>query len=117
METVCNCNLDCNQEIQLVYKGSTPIFNFNVCLAMEEVDIANTHIIFTSGPTTIDKTNQDIEVKEGILSCSLTQEETMSFKGTQVNIQILATMASGQKPASVIMTVPVSSTLLGGVAW
>ena len=117
METTCNCNLDCNQELQMVYKGSTPTFNFNVCLATDEVDVTNTHIIFTSGPAIVDKTNQDIEVKEGMLSCSLTQEETMSFKGTQVNIQILATMINGQKLASVIITVPVSSTLLGGDAW
>ena len=115
METVCDFN--CNEELNLIFKGSTPTFNFNVCLETENIDIEHTHIVFASGPTVIDKKGQDIEVKEGILTCSLTQEETLSFKGNQVNIQVLATMQNGYKPASLIMNVPVSSTLLGDVGW
>lgn len=115
METVCDFN--CNEELKLIFKGSTPTLNFNVCLKTGNIDIENTHIVFASGPTVIDKKGQDIEVKEGVLTCSLTQEETLSFKGIQVNIQVLATTQNGYKLASIIMNVPVSSTLLGGVGW
>lgn len=115
METICN--LDCNQELNLIFKGSTPIFNFNVCLETDDIDLENTHIVFTSGPTVIDKFGDDIEINDGMLTCSLTTEDTMSLKANQVNIQVLATMKNGQKPASIIMTVPVSSTLLGGDTW
>lgn len=40
METTCN--LDCNQELNLIYKGSTPIFNFNVCLETDDVELEET---------------------------------------------------------------------------
>lgn len=110
--------MDCNcEELNLIYKGTTPTFNFNVCLDTSLVDLDKTHIVFTSGPTIVDKSGDEIVVSDGVLSCELKQEETLSFKGTEVNIQILVTMNNGQKPASLIMTVPVSSTLKGNEIW
>ena len=111
------CDLDCNKELNVIFKGTTPMFNFSVCLYTSLVDIENTHVIFTSGRTIVDKSGDDIIIGDGIMSCSLTQEETLSFTGSQVNIQILVSMDSGQKPASLIMTIPVSSTLKGDNAW
>lgn len=111
------CGLDCDQELDIVFRGTTPTFNFSVCLDTTLVDLQNTHIVFTSGPTIVDKTGDDIILNDKILSCTLTQDDTMSFKGSQVNIQILVTMTSGQKPASSIMTIPISSTLKGGKIW
>ena len=111
------CDLNCNKELDVIFKGTTPTFNFNVCLDTSLVDIENTHIIFTSGRAIVDKSGNDIIIGDGIMSCSLTQEETLSFTGSQVNIQILVSMDSGQKPASSIMTIPVSSTLKGDVGW
>ena len=112
------CDLDCNTELNVIFKGTTPTFNFNVCLDTSLVDIENTHVIFTSGRVIVDKSGtDDIIIGDGVMSCSLTQEETMSFTGSQVNIQILVSMSNGQKPASLIMTIPVSSTLKGDNAW
>ena len=111
------CDLDCNKELNVIFKGTTPTFNFNVCLDTSLVDIENTHVIFTSGRAIVDKSGNDIIIGDGVMSCSLTQEETLSFTGSQANIQILVSMDSGQKPASSIMTIPVSSTLKGDVGW
>lgn len=111
------CDLNCNKELNIIFKGTTPTFNFSVCLDTSLVDIENTHIVFTSGCAIVDKSGDDIIIGDGIMSCSLTQEETMSFTGSQVNIQILVSMNNGQKPASLIMTIPVSSTLKGNDAW
>ena len=111
------CDLNCNKELNVIFKGTTPTFNFSVCLATSLVDIENTHVIFTSGRAIVDKSGNDIIIGDGIMSCSLTQEETLSFTGSQVNIQILVSMNNGQKPASLIMTIPVSSTLKGDNAW
>ena len=111
------CNMECDKDLELIYKGTTPTFNFNVCLDTTLIDLENTHIVFTSGPTIVDKSGSDITITDKVLSCNLTQEDTMSFKGNQVNIQILVTMTSGQKPASSIMTVPVSATLRGDEPW
>ena len=49
------CDLDCDKEINVIFKGTTPIFNFNVCLDTSLVDVENTHIMFTSGRTIVDK--------------------------------------------------------------
>lgn len=111
------CNMDCDKELDLIYKGTTPTFNFNVCLDTSLVDKENTHVIFTSGSAVVDKHGDDLMIDGKVVTCSLTQEETLSFKGNQANIQILVSMTSGQKPASVIMTIPVSSTLKGDEPW
>ena len=111
------CDLNCNKELDVIFKGTTPTFNFSVCLDTSLVDIENTHIVFTSGRAIVDKRGNDIIIGDGIISCSLTQEETLSFTGSQVNIQILVSINNSQKPASLIMTIPVSSTLKGDNAW
>lgn len=111
MAISCRLTNDCNEELNLIYKGTTPTFNFSVCLDTALLDLANTHIVFTSGSAIVDKSNTDITIADGTMVCSLTQDDTMSFNGGQVNIQILATMNSGQKPASEIISIPVSSTL------
>lgn len=111
------CNMNCDKDLDVIYKGTTPTFNFNVCLDMSLVDKANTHIIFTSGPAVVDKSGDDITIEGENMSCSLTQQDTLSFKGNQANIQILVSMTSGQKPASSIMTIPVSATLRGDEPW
>ena len=110
-------DLNCNKELNIIFKGTTPTFNFDVCLDTSLIDKENTHIVFTSGRGMVDKSGSDIIIYENFMSCSLTQEETMSFTGTQVNIQILVTMKNGEKPASLIMTIPVSSTLKGANVW
>lgn len=112
-----SCNLHCTHNMDLIWRGSTPTFFFNICLDTEIIDYEHTHIVFVSGPTLVDKQGNDIVVNEGQLACTLTQDETMSFKGSQVNIQILATTLNGEKPVSIIMTVPISSTLKGGDVW
>ena len=42
------CNLDCDKELNVIFKGTTPIFNFNVCLDTSLVDVENTHNPVTS---------------------------------------------------------------------
>lgn len=111
------CSLECSNQLDIIYRGSTPIFNFNVCLDTGLVDLANTHIVFTSGEGLVDKSGADITLGEGTMSCALTQDDTMSFTASQVNIQILVTMQSGQKPVSIIETRPVASTLRGDNKW
>lgn len=111
------CDLDCSKDLDIVFRGTTPKFNFNVCLDTDIIDLDNSHIMFTSGSGKVDKSGLDITIEQGALSCSLTQEETMSFTGGQVNIQILITTKNGQKPVSTIWAIPVSSTLRGDDKW
>lgn len=110
-------NLQCNTQQEILYKGTTPTFNFSVCLDTSLLNLEETHIVFTSGTGVIDKTNTDITIGTNLMSCSLLQEDTLSFTGSQVNIQILATMNNGQKVASIIMVMPVRNTLYEGVGW
>lgn len=109
--------LNCNIEQDILYKGTTPTFNFSVCLDTSLLNLTETHIVFTSGSGLVDKSGTEIIVGENSMSCSLLQSDTLSFTGTQVNIQILCTMNNGQKVASVIMTMPISDTLYEGAEW
>ena len=109
--------VDCNVQQEILYKGTTPTFNFSVCLDTTLLNLEETHIVFTSGAGVVDKSNTDITVSTNMMSCSLLQADTLSFTGSIVNIQILGTMSNGQKVASVIMTMPVSDTLYEGVGW
>ena len=110
-------NMQCNTQQEILYKGTTPNYNFSVCLDTSLLNLEEPHIVFTSGSGIVDKTNTDITVSTNLMSCSLLQDDTMSFTGNQVNIQILATMSNGQKVASIIMKMPVANTLYEGTEW
>lgn len=109
--------LQCDVQQEILYKGTTPTFNFSVCLDTSLLNLEETHIVFTSGSGVVDKNNTDITISTNLMSCNLSQNDTLSFTGNQVNIQILATMSNGQKIASIIMTMPIFDTLYEGVEW
>lgn len=115
MAMICRMDCDCNDSVDIIYKGTTPTFTFKLCFDTKLLDIANTHIVFTSGSAKVDKSGDELQTKDALLACELTQDDTMSFNGGQVNIQILATMKNGQKPASEIVAIAVSETLRGDV--
>lgn len=110
-------SVQCSEELDLIYRGSTPEFSFDVCLDTSLVDKDNTHIVFTSGSGVVDKTGDDITYGEGTMSVLLNSDDTLSFTGSQVNIQILITTKNGQKPVSIIWAIPVSNTLRGDDKW
>lgn len=110
-------SINCSNHNNVLFKGTTPIFNFTVELDTTLLNLEETHIVFTSGSGVIDKTNTDITVSTNLMTCNLTQEDTITFTGTQVNIQILGTMSNGQKVASNIMCLPVYDTLIEGDLW
>lgn len=115
---VDTCKPNCDKELNIVFRATTPVFTFNVCLDTTILDLQNTHIVFASGSSTVDKTGNDIVIVNGTtLTCALTQNDTLSFNGDQVNIQILATLINGQKTASFVLAVPVNSTLKGNKSW
>lgn len=106
----------CDKQQNIIFQGTTPTFNFNVDIDTSNLDLANTHIMFTSGAGEVDKYGDDIFKGKQSLSCTLTQDDTMMFKGNTINIQILATFDNGTKAASVIKSIP-TSAVLGGEAW
>ena len=110
-------SLTCETQQNILYKGTTPIFNFTVELDTSLLNLEETHIVFTSGSGVVDKTNTDITIGTNLMTCNLLQEDTLSFTGSRVNIQILGTMNNGQKVASTIMCLPISDTLMEGVGW
>lgn len=110
--------LNCEQQSNVLYRGTTPIFNFNVCVDTTLIDLENTHIIFASGEGIVDKSGVgNIVLGDGTMGVSLSKADTLSFTGTQVNIQILVTMQNGQKPVSDIMVLPVADSLRGDTGW
>lgn len=85
------CNMSRDDELNIIYKGTTPTFNFNVCLDTALVDLANTHVVFTSGPIVIDKSGDDITITGEVIG-----------QGTDVTLKADAktdtfTIATGNK--------------------
>lgn len=115
MAMICEMDCGCHDSVDIVYKGTTPTFTFKLSFDTSVLDIANTHIVFSSGSAKVDKSGDDLQTKNVLLACELTQEDTMSFNGSQVNIQILATTKNGKKPASEIVAIAISETLRGDV--
>lgn len=106
----------CDKQQNIIFQGTTPTFNFNVDIDTGNLDLTNTHIIFTSGSGEVDKFGDDITIGNKLLSCTLSQNDTMMFKGNTINIQILATFGGEVKAASIIRTIP-TSAVLGGESW
>lgn len=107
----------CYSPYDIIYKGTTPTFNFNMkCVDVGTINLAETHIIFVSGTGMIDKVGDDIKITDNTLSCELTQGDTTMFMSNVINIQILVTFKDGAKAASVIKTIP-TSAVLGGDVW
>lgn len=106
----------CDKQQDIIFQGTTPTFNFNVDIDTSNLDLSNTHIMFTSGAGQVDKFGNDITVAENLLSCTLSQNDTMMFNANIINAQILATFSDGSKAASIIRTIP-TSAVLGGDAW
>lgn len=89
-------------------RGTTP----RILIEMEglpETEIKKTILTLSQGPLTIDR---EVKVERGIISCRLTQEETLQLKAySQVKIQVKMLLADGQVLASDIVSRDVEQIL------
>ena len=101
-----------------MHKGITPTITLTL---PETVDLSysnNVYVTFVSGRKKITKTGGDLVIDKNVIEVFLQQEETLSFTGGTVNIQVNWTYRDGdtvKRAASDIASVVFESNLETGV--
>ena len=96
-------------------RGTTPLLRFVLPFNADLLDTTYITMI-QDGETLIEKTLEDCEKTENVLSVRLTQEETLKLEsGRAMEIQVRARLKSEEAVASQIVMVPVDRILKDGV--
>ena len=95
-------------------RGTTPTHTFNV-----NVDLTNADVIYITykqgNDTVVEKVKSDCEITSTSVSVTLTQEDTLKFNASDVEIQIRARFPDDSAIASNIMRTSVTRVLKSGV--
>ena len=95
-------------------RGTTPTHIFNV-----NVDLTNADVIYITykqgNDTVVEKVKSDCEITSTSVSVTLTQEDTLKFNASDVEIQIRARFPDDSAIASNIMRTSVTRVLKSGV--
>lgn len=95
-------------------RGTTP--TLKICLnGIAPEKLKSIYVTMKQENTEITKENDQIVKEENVLSVSLSQEDTLSFKGGMVSVQVRALTVDGIAVASPIKNVVVSEILKDGV--
>lgn len=95
-------------------RGTTPTHTFQT-----DIDLTAAAVIYLTykvgGKVAFEKTGEDLTVTAESISTTLTQEETLSLKGQNAEIQIRARFEDGSAVASNIMRTGIEQILKDGV--
>ncbi|MBO7330156.1 MAG: hypothetical protein J6W00_15460 [Lentisphaeria bacterium] len=96
-------------------RGTTPTLRFVLPFEADMLDTA--YITMTQdGEKVLEKTLEDCEAEENMLSLKMSQEDTLAFEdGRGVEIQVRAKMKTGEAIASQIERTTVQRILKDGV--
>lgn len=98
-----------------MYRGTTPTFQFNLPIQANTITVANV-AFYQAGQPMIEKSLGDCIASGKVLSCSLTEDETLSLKASSfapMEIQLRVGVGDARM-ASQIFTVPVDRILKDG---
>lgn len=99
-----------------VPRGVTPTFTFT--LEDDNIDLTavnNVYVSFANKGSCLTKTGSEIEVRAKEVDVYLSQEETLGFSETRVDIQINWTYADGKRGATEVATYSFGKQLLDRV--
>lgn len=91
-------------------QGTTPILQITVN-NIDLADMEHIYVVFEQNGNLLKKSMTDLKVENNVISVLLTQEETLSFKNGNCNIQLRMVTYDGIAMASPIKTVNVYSVL------
>lgn len=91
-------------------QGTTPTIQITVN-NIDLADMERIYVIFEQNGNLLKKGMTDLKVENNVISVLLTQEETLSFKNGNCNIQLRMITYDGIAMASPIKTVNVYSVL------
>lgn len=91
-------------------QGTTPTLQITVN-NIDLADMEHIYVVFEQNGNLLKKSMTDLKVENNVISVFLTQEETLSFKSGNCNIQLRMITYGGIAMASPIKTVNVYSVL------
>lgn len=97
-------------------RGTTP--TFVLTLEDENVDLTlaeNVYVTFSQLPLVITKTGDDLEVSKNEVDVYLSQEETLSFVASTLEIQVNWTYSEGKRASSDIARIHLERNLINEV--
>lgn len=91
-------------------QGTTPTIQITVN-NIDLADMERIYVVFEQNGNLLKKSMTDLKVENNVISVLLTQEETLSFKNGNCNIQLRMITYDGIAMASPIKTINVYSVL------
>ena len=103
-------------------RGTTPTHTFTLPDDLKTATLSAVYITYAQrGETVLEKTLSDVTNNNGVLTCTLTQADTLAFdvknqvcNCDKVNIQVRIKTSDGVAMASDIMPVPIRDILKDG---
>lgn len=103
-------------------RGTTPTHTFTLPDNLKTATISALYITYAQhGTTVLEKTLDDVTNNNGVLTCTLTQADTLAFdvknqvcNCDKVNVQVRIKTSDGTAMASDIMRIPVQDILKDG---
>ena len=103
-------------------RGTTPTHTFTLPDNLKTSTLSAVYITYAQrGETVLEKTLEDVKITDGVLTCTLTQADTLKFEVLnqhcgcdKVNIQVRIKTSDGVAMASDIMPVPIRDILKDG---
>ena len=103
-------------------RGTTPTHTFTLPDDLKTATLSALYITYAQGSKTVlEKTLSDVTINGGVITCTLTQADTLAFdvknqvcNCDKVNIQVRIKTSDGVAMASDIMRIPVMDVLKDG---
>lgn len=98
-----------------MYRGTTPTLTFRLPIDTGSITVLSVAVA-QAGQVKIEKTLSDVQLEGNVISCPLTEDETLSLtagRGIDAKIQ-LRVGVGGQRMASQVFEVPVERILRDG---
>lgn len=103
-------------------RGTTPTHTFTLPDNLKTATLSALYITYAQGSKTVlEKTLSDVTINGGVITCTLTQAETLKFEVLdqhcgcdKVAIQVRMKTSDGTAMASDIMSVPIRDILKDG---
>lgn len=97
-------------------RGTTPIFKLTLDdTTVDLTEAANVYVSFNQPKYSIVKTGEDLDISEHEVDVRLSQVETLGFSTGTINVQVNWVYSDGSRACTDIVSIDVSSNLIGGV--
>lgn len=97
-----------------MYRGTTPTIKLTI-QGLSDIDISKIYLTLKQFDTVIEKDIDGLHINDNVLSCTLSQEETLSLSEAKLELQVRILSKSGVAYATKKMAIQVSDILKEGV--